>query len=93
MYCTEIEVIYCDSFGVENVPEEIKGFVGNKNIKVNIFKVQASSSIMCGYFCIGFIDFMLAGKTLIDFTSLFSPYDFEKNDGRILGYFKDEWNW
>ena len=90
LYCTEIEVIYCDSFGVENVPEEIKGFVGNKNIKVNIFKVQASNSIMCGYFCIGFIDFMLAGKTLIDFTSLFSPYDFEKNDGRILGYFKDE---
>ena len=47
---------------------------------------------MCGYFCIGFIDFMLAGKTLLDFTSLFSPYDFEKNDDIILSYFKDEWN-
>ena len=31
---------------------------------------------MCGYFCIGFIDFMLAGKTLTDYTNLFSPYDF-----------------
>ena len=35
---------------------------------------------MCGYFCIGFIDFMLAGKKLNDFTALFSPYDFDKND-------------
>ena len=44
---------------------------------------------MCGYFCIGFIDFMLAGKKLSDFTTLFSPYDFDKNDKIILRYFKD----
>ena len=50
--------------GVEHVPEEIKEFVGNKNIKANIFRVQASDSVMCWYFCIGFIDFMLACKTL-----------------------------
>ena len=41
--------------------------------------VQANNSIMCGYFCIGFIGFMLVGKTLIDYTNLFSPYDFNKN--------------
>ena len=35
-----------------------------KNIKANTFRVQANNSIMCGYFCIGFIDFILAGKTL-----------------------------
>ena len=34
---------------------------------------------------------MFAGKTLIDYTSLFSPYDFLKNDSIILKYFKDEW--
>ena len=45
---------------------------------------------MCGYFCIGFIDFMMAGKKLTDFTSLFSAYDFEKTDRIILKYFKDE---
>ena len=45
---------------------------------------------MCGYSCIRFIDYMLAGKKLTDFTSLFSPYDFEKNDSIILSYFKDE---
>ena len=45
---------------------------------------------MCAYFCTGFIDFMLAGKTLIDYASLFSPYDFEKNDSIILSWFKNE---
>ena len=47
---------------------------------------------MCGYFCIGFIDFMLASKTLTDYTSLFSPHDFNNNDQIILSYFKDAWN-
>ena len=56
----------------------------------NIFRIQANNSIMCGYFCIGFIDFMLAGKTLIDYTSLFSPYHFQKNDDIIFSYFKNE---
>ena len=41
---------------------------------------------MCGYFCIRFIDFMLAGKTVIDYTNLFSSYDFNKNDSIILYY-------
>ena len=45
-------------------------------IKTNIFRIQANNSIMCPYFCTGFIDFMLAGKTLIDYTSLSLPYDF-----------------
>ena len=63
------EVIYFDSFGVENIPQEIKKFIGNKNIKANIYRVQANDLIMCGYFCIGFIGFMLAGKTLTDYTA------------------------
>ena len=62
-------------------------------MKGNIFPVQESNSVMCGYFCIGFIDFMLAGKKLNDFMSIFSPYDFKKNDSTTLSYFKDEWNW
>ena len=82
------EVIYFDSLGVEQVPKEIKRFIGHKDIKTNIFRIQAYNSIMCGCFCIEFIDFMFANKTLIDFTSLFSPYNFEKNDKIILKYFK-----
>ena len=89
LYLKENEIIYFDSFGVKHIPAEIKKFSGNKNIKVNIFRVQANNSVMCGYFCIGFIDFMLAGKKLTDFTNLFSPHDFNKNDSIILSYFKD----
>ena len=87
------EVVSFDSFGAGHILEEIKEFIGNKNTKANIFRVQANNSIMCSYFCIGFIDFMLAGKKLADFTNLFSPYDFDKNDNITLSYFKDGWNW
>ena len=79
-------VTYFDSFGVEHIPKESKTFK-NKNIKTNIFRIQAYDLIMCGYFCIGFIDFMLAGKTLTEFTNLFSPNNFKKNDDIILNYF------
>ena len=80
-------VTYFDSFGVENIPKEIKEFVKNKDIITNIFRIQANDSIMCGYFCIGFFDFMLAGKTLAEYTNLFSPNNFKKNDDMILDYF------
>ena len=83
------EIVYFDSFAAEHIPEEIKKFIGNRNIKANIYRVQANNSVMCDYFCIGFIDFMLAGKTLIDYTDLFSPYGFNKNDTIIFSYFKD----
>ena len=87
LYVKNNEVTYFDSFGVEHFPKEIKRFIGHKNIKTNIFRIQADNSIMCGYFCIGFIDFMFAGRSLIDFTSLFSHYDFKRNDDIILSYF------
>ena len=78
MYLTNNEVIYFDSFGVEHVPKEIKKFIGYENKKTNKFRIQADNSITCGYFYIGFIDFMFARRSLIDFTSLLSPYDFKK---------------
>ena len=85
LYVKDNEVIYFDYFGVEHVPKEIKKFIGHKNIKTIIFRIQADNSIMCGYLCNGFIDFMLVGKSLID---LFSPYDFKENDDIISSYFK-----
>ena len=90
LFCNKNEIVYFDSFSVEHVPEEIKKIVGNKNIIANIFRVQANDSVMCGYFCTGYIDFMLAGKKLTEYTSLFSPYDFKKNDDIILTCFKNE---
>ena len=67
LYVKYNEIAYFDSFGVEHVPKEIKKFIKHKSIKRNISRIQADNSIMCGYFFIGFIDFMLAGKSLIDF--------------------------
>ena len=81
-------VTYSDGFGVEHIPKEFKTFIGNKNIKTNISKIPAYDLINCGYFCIGFIDFMLAGKTLTDFTNLFSPSHIKKNEDIILNYFR-----
>ena len=65
---------------------DIEKFLEHKNKKASIFRVQSNSS-MCGYFCIRFMDFMFAGKTLIDFTSFFSPYDFEKKKNNNLESF------
>ena len=87
IFLNKNEFVYFDSFDVEHIPEEIKEFLGrpsssasqNKNIKANIYQVQEDNSIMSGYFCIGFIDFMLAAKKLTDYTNLFSPHDFKKN--------------
>ena len=73
-YALNNNVTYLDSFVVEHIPKEIKIFI-DKSV-ANIFKIQAYDSIMCGYFHIGFIDFMLVGNTLTDFTNLFAPNNF-----------------
>ena len=80
-------VTYFDSFGVEHIPKEIMKFINHKKIITNIYRIQAYDSIMCGYFCNGFINFMFNGKSLTNCTNLFSPNDFNKNDDIILKYF------
>ena len=70
-------VTYFDSFGIEHILKEIKTFINNKNVKTNIFRIRACDSVMFGYFCIGFIDFMFKRKTLTEYTNLFSPNNFE----------------
>ena len=76
LYVSNDEITYFDSFGVEHISKEIKTFIDDKNITTNIFRIQAYNSVMWGYFCIGFIDFVPKGKSLTDFTNLFSPNDF-----------------
>ena len=80
-------VTYFDSFGIEHIQKEIKKFINNKNIIANIFRIQAYDSVMCGYFCIGFINYIFKGKSLIDCTNLFSLNNLKKNDDIILKYF------
>ena len=88
MYVNAKNVTYFDNFGVENIAEEIKKFIGNKNVIIYIYRIQAYDSVMCGYFCIGFIDLVLKGKSLLEYTNLFSTNDYEKNDQIILKYFQ-----
>ena len=87
-YVNNKTVTYFDSFVVEHIPKEIMKFIGNeqnssakarnKKIITNIYRIQAYDSIMRGYFCIGFINFMFDGNSLTDYTSLFSPNDLKK---------------
>ena len=83
LYALNNNVTYFDGFVVEHVPKEIKIFVDKSIAVANIFRIQAYDSIMCGNFCLGFIDFMLAGETLADFTNIFAPNNFKKNNDII----------
>ena len=88
LYVSAENITYFDSFEVEYIPKEIEKFIRNKNIITNIYRIQAFDSIMSGYFCIGFIDFILKGKSCLDYTNLFSPNDHKKNDKVMLKYFQ-----
>ena len=66
LYVNNKTIIYFDSFGVQHIPKEIMKFIGNKNMITNIFRIQAYDSIMCGYFCIGFINFMFNGNSNLE---------------------------
>ena len=88
LYVNDENVTYFDSFGVENIPKEIRKLIGNKNIITNIYRIQAYNSIMRRYCCIGFIDFTLKGKSLLEYTNWLSPNEYKKNDKIILKYFR-----
>ena len=87
LYVNNKIVTYFVSFGIEHISKEVQKFVNNKNITANIFRKQAYDSVMCGHFCIGFIDYMFMGKSLTDCTNLFIANNFKKNDDIILNYF------
>ena len=88
LYVHNNYVAHFDSFGVNYIPKKIKAFIDRSlSIAENIFRIQSYDSIMCGYFCIGLIDFMLAGKTSTEVTNIFLRNNFKKNDDIILNYF------
>ena len=88
LYMNAENVTYFDSFGVEYIPKEIRIFIGSKYITTNICRIQTYDSVMCGYFCIYFIDFMLKGKTLLGYTNLFFSNKNKNNGKIILKYFQ-----
>ena len=72
LYVHSNDTTYFDSFGLEHIPKVIRTFINNKNIK----KIFLEYNHIIQYFCIGFVDFMIAGKTLTEFTNLFSSNNF-----------------
>ena len=88
LYVNGDNIIHFDSSGVEHLPKEMEKLAGNKNNITNIYKIKACDLIMSGYFCIGFIDFISIGKSLLDYGNLFSPNENEENDNIILKYFQ-----
>ena len=80
----ENNVTYFDRFCAEHTPKEVKKFLANKNIITNIYRKQVYDSVICGYFRIGFIDFILKGKILLRHTNFFSSSNYERNDEIIL---------
>ena len=83
MYGNAKNVTDFDCFIIVYIPKEIRKFTGNINIITKIYRIQVYDLLMWGYFCIGFIGFMLKGKGLLEYTNLFSP-----NDEIILKYFQ-----
>ena len=80
------DITYFNNF--QHIAKEIKKIRGNRNITANIFRIQAYGTVMGGYFCTEFIGFMFKWKSLLEYTNLFCPREYEKNDKIILRYFQ-----
>ena len=78
MYVNTENVKYFGNFGVEHTPNEITKIIENENFITSLYRIQAYDSIICVYFCIRFIDFMLKSKNLLDNINLFSPNEYKK---------------
>ena len=76
-------VVYFDFFGIEYIPQKLLNKIRDKSITGNIFIMQDHKSIMCGFYCIPFIEY--------DYTNSFSPNDYKKNDKIMYKYFKDKY--
>ena len=80
--------MYFHYFGIEYIPQDVLSKIKDKSITHNIFRIQDNQSIMSGFYCIAFIEYMLAGKTVLDYTNLFTPNDYNRNNKIIYKYFK-----
>ena len=80
LYVESNNIKYFDSLGVERIPKVIKKFINSRNVITNIYRMQVYDWIRWGYFCTRFFDFTLKGKSLLDYTNLFSLNYYEKND-------------
>ena len=91
MFIDRNTAVYFDSFGVEYIFQEVLNKIKDKSITHDIFIIQSDDSITCGFYCIILIEYLLKEKALLDYTNLFSPNDYKKNDKIIYKYFKDKY--
>ena len=78
LFCDRNTAVYFDSFGIEYIPQDVLIKIKDKSITHNIFRIKCDDSIMCGFYCIAFIEYTITGKTLLDYANLFSPNDYQK---------------
>ena len=83
LFIHKITTVYFDSFETEYISQEILIKINNKSITHYIFRIQDNESIMCGFYCIAFTEYTLAGKTWLNYTNLFFPNYYKKNDKTI----------
>ena len=91
LFIDQNTAVYFDSFLIKYIPQEVLNKSKIKLLRNNIFVIQDSESIMCGYYGITFIEYMLAWKTWLNYISVFSPNDYKKNNKIIYYYFKDKY--
>ena len=83
--------VYFDPFGIEYIPQEVSKKFRDKSITHNILRIQYNESIMCEFYCITFIEDILAGKTLLVYSNFFSLSDYKMNGKKIYKYYKDKY--
>ena len=91
LFIDKFIAMHFDSLGMEYTPQEVLNKTKEKSIIRNIFQcIQDDDSIMCGFYWIAFIKYLLARK--IGYTNLFSPNDHEKKSNRKYKFFKDKYD-
>ena len=91
LFINKNTAVYFDSFRVIYIPQEVLNKINDKSITCNIFRIQDDDSIMFEFYWIAFIEYVLVQKTLLNYTNLFSPNNYKKNDKLIYKYFKDKY--
>ena len=79
------------SFRIEYIRQELLSKIKDQSISHNIFRMQFDGFIICEFYCMFFIEFVIAVKTLLDYTNLFFPNDYKKKAKIIYKYFKDKY--
>ena len=92
LFISKNTAVYFDSFEIEYILQEALNKIKDKSFTHNIFRIRDDDSIMCGYYCSIFIEYMIAGKTLLGYTNLFFSNDYEKDDKIIYKYLKEKYD-